>query len=173
MKRIIDIPDELYKKIMGHRALTKYQEHIDYENLKDVIEDSTPLNGSQAEDCISRKQLERELNAQYAVNAISKETVIDVLAHLTSVYPKSEEYEWCKGCKEHDEEHHCCHRYTNFIRYSLNENINAVLEDIKAKIANHKLTDDELIDLEEDSILWGLKIAYDIVDKHMESEDNT
>ena len=52
MKRIIDIPYELYKKIMEHRALTKYQEHIDYENLKDMIEDSTPLNGCQAEDFI-------------------------------------------------------------------------------------------------------------------------
>lgn len=48
----------------------------------------------------------------------------------------------------------------------------SVLEDIKAEIANHKLTDDELIDLDEDSILWGMKIAYDIVDRYKaESEE--
>ena len=39
-----------------------------------------------------------------------------------------------KVVKEHDEEHHCCHRYTNFLRYSLNDSINAVLEDIKSEL---------------------------------------
>lgn len=43
-------------------------------------------------------------------------------------------YDWCKGCKEYDTEKHCCHRYSSFIRESLQENINAVLEDIKAEI---------------------------------------
>ena len=42
-------------------------------------------------------------------------------------------YEWCKGCKEYDQENHCCHRYSSFIRETLQDNINAVLEDIKAE----------------------------------------
>ena len=41
---------------------------------------------------------------------------------------------WCDGCKEYDTENRCCHRYSSFILESLQENINAVLEDIKAEI---------------------------------------
>lgn len=47
-------------------------------------------------------------------------------------------YDWCKGCKEYDTENHCCHRYSSFIRESLQENINAVLEDIKAEIIDEQ-----------------------------------
>ena len=43
-------------------------------------------------------------------------------------------YEWCKGCKEYDTENHCCQRYSSFIRYSLQDSIDSVLEDIKAEI---------------------------------------
>ena len=31
------------------------------------------------------------------------------------------EYEWCKGCKEHDAENHCCHRLSNFIHTQAQE----------------------------------------------------
>ena len=43
-------------------------------------------------------------------------------------------YEWCKGCREYDTENHCRHRYSSFIRESLQDCIDAVLEDIKAEI---------------------------------------
>lgn len=46
---------------------------------------------------------------------------------------KAEHYEWCHDCKEYDQENHCCHRYSSFIRETLQDNINAVLEDIKAE----------------------------------------
>ena len=49
-------------------------------------------------------------------------------------YESHEEFGWCKGCKEYDTEKHCCHRYSSFIRESLQDNINAVLEDIIAEI---------------------------------------
>ena len=49
-----------------------------------------------------------------------------------------ESYKWCKGCKEYDTENHCCHRYTSFIRETLQDNIDAVLEDIKAEIEEFK-----------------------------------
>ena len=42
--------------------------------------------------------------------------------------------EWCHDCKEYDQENHCCHRYSSFIRETLQDNIDAVLEDIKEEI---------------------------------------
>ena len=46
------------------------------------------------EDCISREQLVRELNAQMAVDAITKEVAIDVLEHLPPVTPKPKTGHW-------------------------------------------------------------------------------
>ena len=58
----------------------------------------------------------------------------DLLEHYKAEKTAEQSYSWCKGCKEYDTEKHCCHRYSSFIRESLQENINAVLEDIKAEI---------------------------------------
>lgn len=47
------------------------------------------------------------------------------------------------------------------------------LEDIKAEIADYTLSDDEKTDMDEDSIKWGIKIAYDIIgkiDKHTKGD---
>ena len=52
------------------------------------------LKQEPCEDCISREALERELNAQYAVKAISAETIIDILNHLPSVQPTRPHGEW-------------------------------------------------------------------------------
>lgn len=43
--------------------------------------------------------------------------------------------------------------------------IRKVIEDIKTEIAGYTLSDDEKTDMDEDSIKWGIKIAYDIIDK--------
>ena len=56
---------------------------------------------------------------------------IDFIEELPTI-PQT--YEWCKGCKEYDTENHCCHRYSSFIRETLQDNIDAVLEDIKDEI---------------------------------------
>ena len=71
-------------------------------------------------------------------------------------------YDWCKGCKEYDTEKHCCHRYSSFIRESLQENINAVLEDIKAEIEK-----------EQDEYPYPLDIehAIDIIEKHISGKE--
>ena len=53
----------------------------------------------------------------------------------------------------------------------LKEDNKSALEDIKSAIANHKLTDDEKSDMDEDSIKWGMKIAYDIVDSRISGEE--
>ena len=77
------------------------------------------------------------------------------------------EYEWCKGCKEYDTEKHCCHRYSSFIRESLQENINAVLEEIEEELQT--LADDE----------WnkkvgadkGLECAIEVIDNHISRKE--
>ena len=37
--------------------------------------------------------------------------------------PSSEEesFEWCDGCKEYDQEAHCCHRWSKMIRKTVEE----------------------------------------------------
>ena len=32
-----------------------------------------------------------------------------------------ESFEWCDGCKEYDQEQHCCHRFTKVIRHAFAE----------------------------------------------------
>lgn len=53
-------------------------------------------------DCISREQLVRELNAQMAVGAITKEVAIDMLEHLPPITPQPE-----KRTEERTETHAC------------------------------------------------------------------
>ena len=43
MQIVINIDDDLYKSIIGHRYKIKYQQFCDYEDLKNAIEDGTPL----------------------------------------------------------------------------------------------------------------------------------
>ena len=31
------------------------------------------------------------------------------------------EWEWCRGCKERDEDNHCCHRWSNTIRKTVSD----------------------------------------------------
>lgn len=42
-----------------------------------------------------------------------------------SAQPEPEEFEWCTGCKEYDQEAHCCHRWTKAIRNTVEEIKNA------------------------------------------------
>ena len=44
-----------------------------------------------------------------AVNAIEKQI------------QSEESFEWCDGCKEYDQEKHCCHRFTKVIRQAVEE----------------------------------------------------
>ena len=81
-----EISNEAYKKIMCH------------------CEEQEPC-----EDAISREQLERELHAQMAVDAISKEVALDMLEHLPPVTPQPKTGHWIRwyeqkendGCIEH------------------------------------------------------------------------
>lgn len=61
-----------------------YNNSTKYDTLKRMLDELT----EPCEDCISREQLVRELNAQMAVDAITREVAIDMLEHLPSVQPK-------------------------------------------------------------------------------------
>ena len=80
-------------------------------------------------------------------------------------YESHEEFGWCKGCKEYDTEKHCCHRYSSFIRETLQENINAVLDGIKAEISQ--------INTNYCGGYWGLskQEVIDIIDKHISRKE--
>lgn len=40
---------------------------------------------------------------------------------IDAIYAASESFEWCNGCKEYDQEKHCCHRFTKVIRQAVEE----------------------------------------------------
>lgn len=76
--------------------------------------------------------------------------------------------EWCTDCKEYDNEKHCCPRFNKVIRTTLNDNINAVLDKIRAEIEQeyNRLSAtraDETLELGE---CLGLKMALKIINKH-------
>ena len=40
---------------------------------------------------------------------------------IDAICAASESFEWCDGCKEYDQEKHCCHRFTKVIRQAVAE----------------------------------------------------
>lgn len=46
--------------------------------------------------------------------------IVGALEDLPEILPE-EEFEWCRGCKEYDQEDHCCHRWTKVIRDTVEE----------------------------------------------------
>ena len=74
---------------------------------------------------------EIEKHKQYMRDKMPNEKLAELyfLAHehikeliLLKVPSAEEEYfEWCDGCKEYDQEQHCCHRFTKVIRQTVAE----------------------------------------------------
>ena len=93
--------------------------------------------------------------------------VLETVKRYSAKEDTAESYEWCTGCKEYDNEKHCCHRYTNFIRYSLQENIDSVLEDIKAEIDNESIGYPPSADYYK-----AIKKAVRIIEKHISGKEN-
>ena len=64
MQIVINIDDDLYKSIIGHRCKIKYQQFCDYEDLKNAIEDGTPLPRGHGKlidaDALEKKMCDRE-----------------------------------------------------------------------------------------------------------------
>jgi uridine kinase len=47
---------------------------------------------------------------------------------------------------------------------AINAHWELIIDEIKSEIENYKLSEDELTEMDEDSIKWGMKIAYDIIE---------
>ena len=56
MQIVIDIDEDLYKSIIGHRCKTRFQQRCDYEDLKNAIEDGTllPKHGRLIDDVLDK-----------------------------------------------------------------------------------------------------------------------
>lgn len=57
--------------------------------------------------------------------------VFDKIDTAHTVIPKTDIFEWCHGCKEYDQEDHCCHRWSNKIRETIEEYKNLQLDEIR------------------------------------------
>ena len=121
-------------------------------------------------DLISRKAVLDMMNniffsndfAEFRIEYGSQGAMYYAVNYVKELPTIPQTYEWCKGCKEYDTENHCCHRYSSFIRESLQDNINAVLEDIKAEIHEELYGDISYTDLE--------RIEH-IIDKHIRGKE--
>ena len=81
---------------------------------------------------------------------LDSETVqrcIEAVSNLPSAQPELEEFEWCTGCKEYDQEKHCCHRWTKVIRKTVDE--------IKADPVRHG----KWIDMDVQSYTWKVRCS--------------
>ena len=121
--------------------------------VKDLVKD---------EDLISRKAV---LDCQHQLTMFGHSKMIIDVSDIEQLptYSAEQSYSWCKGCKEYDTEKHCCHRYSSFIRESLQENINAVLEEIEEELQT--LADDEWN--QKVGVDKGLEFAIEIIDNHI------
>ena len=114
------------------------------------------------EDLISRKEVLKE-GAYYSNRPTH--TFLKVVKELPA-YSAEQTYDWCNGCKEYDNEKHCCHRYSSFIRETLQDSINALLEDIKTEI------DDKCYITVNDSGAMTLYDIFKIIDNHISGKEN-
>ena len=96
-------------------------------------------------------------------HACSKAYFEELISNAT---PLEEEFEWCHDCKEYDTEKHCCHRWSKIIRNTLKDNINAVLEDIKAEIENQ--ANQHWI---QHGVNMDWNYCYSIIDKHISGKE--
>lgn len=71
------------------------------------------------------------------------------------------EFEWCTDCKEYDHEKHCCPRWNKVIRTTLNDSINAVLDEIREEIVNKAESGQW-----SEAVKYGMLKAILIIDKH-------
>ena len=179
-------------------AIWQKEYGIDYDganllNIKhiDIIENMPTYSAKADGDLISRQAVNklRKYNLVGGVHTVSlddinklpsaEKTAEEPIKHFGAIecpncgrllMLEEQTYGWCKGCKEYDTEKHCCHRYSSFIRESLQDSINAVLEDIKAEIAeNICLTDNPYTEQTEYTI--SHEKVLEIIDKHISGKE--
>lgn len=52
---------------------------------------------------------------------IQREALDIAVKAIEKQIQSEESFEWCDGCKEYDQEKHCCHRYSKVIRQAFEE----------------------------------------------------
>jgi len=62
-----------------------------------------------------------------------------IIKGLETVIKSEKEFEWCTGCKEYDQEAHCCHRYSKLINESVKE-IRDILQEAYDEINDIPIT---------------------------------
>ena len=73
-------------------------------------------------DCISRAKAIEEADQLCLETGYDNEKVVEMLRELPSVTPQEPQtYKWCTGCKEYDQDKHCCHRWSKVIRDTVEE----------------------------------------------------
>lgn len=79
-----------------------------------------------------------------------------IIKGLEIVIKSEKEFEWCTGCKEYDQEAHCCHRYSKLINETVKE-IRGVLQEAYDEINDIPITYTEQD--EKDSVVKEYKAA--------------
>ena len=102
------------------KALTQ-EEFNDYiqtlNKVMDWLEQEPTTKNDLGVDCISRFEVTEILNSEYDIDKM-----LDRVDELPSVTPQEPQtFKWCETCKEYDQEKHCCHRWSNVIRDTVEE----------------------------------------------------
>jgi len=122
-------------------------------------------------DVVSRKEVINQIfystdnNGDVVLGSALRERI----ARLPSVTPQEpQDFKWCTDCREHDQEKHCCHRWSKVIRDTI--------EEMKQELRKGYLSIDDVMsvfddfmcgEVDEDGTETFLKMLKDKV----ESED--
>ena len=77
-----------------------------------------------------------EFGEYYGEDTVKKQIIftdkaLSLIDNVHPVIPKTDIFEWCHGCKEYDQEDHCCHRWSNKIRETIEEYKDVQLDEIR------------------------------------------
>ena len=80
------------------------------------------------EDLISRKAAIDAIRASTSkytgfmeMEMYTDDDAVEAIEALPPAQPAPEEFEWCRDCKEYDQDAHCCHRWAKAIRKTVSE----------------------------------------------------
>lgn len=184
---------EIIKEIKGDNKYVvsdyMYGRYQAFDIVDDIIADRiAELKGESEEEPLRIKvenpEIKVDLISREEVNDIFREhidgsklwgilhkEINDLPAIPQTDYANYEAFGWCKGCKEYDTEKHCCHRYSSFIRETLQDSINAVLEDIKEEI--EKLPRIKVGNSNSPTVKYCIDeiLIYEVLEKHISGKE--
>lgn len=68
------------------------------------------------------KFMEEVVAKQFSRRRLVREAIATAILALKEVEKHEETFDWCTGCKEYDNERHCCPRWNKMIRDTVEEN---------------------------------------------------